>query len=465
VSIAFSTYGVADAESIDSTAVEPRTSVGPFGWRLFILLNATLFLRPAEIISSLEDWPIYQCLILACLAASLPQVLQQIRVRSLRQNAITACVLGLFGCVLLSHLSHLRLYEARTCGLEFFKLVAYYLVFVAVVDSPARLRRFTLWLGVFTIALTGLALLQYHKVIDVPALSAYYERQENDLDPVTGEVVVLARLCGAGIFGNPNDMSRILVVGIMICLYCVGDRHYGMRRWLWASPAALLGYALHLTASRGGLLAFLAGITALLAVRLRWVRTLLLGLVAVPIVQLAFAGRQTDITTDTGTGQQRILIWSEGFELWKQAPLLGIGMHRYEEELGYVAHNSFIQCFTELGFLGGTLFVGAFYLSLRGLAASANRTGAASNDEMQRLGAYLMAIIAGAVVGMLSSTRSYSIPTYILFGVGAAYIQLAGDAQGSSSDRVEWRLARRLVIVSGFVVVSLYLYMRFAIRH
>src|SRR5689334_2913279 len=43
-------------------------------WVIFLALNAVLFLRPAELVPQLEGVAIYNCLIIACLATSLPQL-------------------------------------------------------------------------------------------------------------------------------------------------------------------------------------------------------------------------------------------------------------------------------------------------------------------------------------------------------------------------------------------------------
>ena len=48
-------------------AAAPRHGLGFF---LFLLVNAALFVRPAEVVPALVGWNIYEVLILACLAAS-----------------------------------------------------------------------------------------------------------------------------------------------------------------------------------------------------------------------------------------------------------------------------------------------------------------------------------------------------------------------------------------------------------
>src|SRR5438270_5770668 len=81
-------------------APRPRHALG---FALFLLLNAALFLRPAEIVPALYGLEIYLVVILACLAASFPVVLDQLRPAELERRPITVCVLGLFLAVVLSH--------------------------------------------------------------------------------------------------------------------------------------------------------------------------------------------------------------------------------------------------------------------------------------------------------------------------------------------------------------------------
>ena len=170
------------------------------------------------------------------------------------------------------------------------------------------------------------------------------------------------RLQATGIYGNPNDLSRILVVGILLSLYFLGDRRLGLLRPLWLLPIGLFGLGLHLTHSRGGLLSLFAGIWALFYNRYGRAKTLLLGAMILPVLLVGFGGRQTNFSTSEGTGQERIKIWNDGFVLMQGSPVFGIGMNQYAEQLRIAAHNSFVHCYVELGFIGGTFFFALFYL-------------------------------------------------------------------------------------------------------
>jgi hypothetical protein len=68
------------------------------------------------------------------------------------------------------------------------------------------------------------------------------------------------------------------------------------------------------------------------------------------------------------------------------------------------------------------------------------------------------------MVGMLSSTRSYSIPTYMLLGLAAAHAGVSAGPEREGIHRVDARLLRRVAAVSVLVLAALYLFMKFQLR-
>jgi putative inorganic carbon (HCO3(-)) transporter len=210
---------------------------------LFLLVTATLFLRPAEIMGDLADLPVYEWLILSCLALSLPKVLPQLRPAALRGRPITLCVFGMFAAIALSHLAQLDFWSTRYSSLDFSKVIIYYLLLLANVDSSARLQTFLLWLLACIVGVVVLALLQYHGLIDIPSLAIL---EETFVDSQTGEVLVIPRLRSTGIYNDPNDLSMLLTLGLMIAAYQMTRSRYALFP-LWTATGALLCYALLLT--------------------------------------------------------------------------------------------------------------------------------------------------------------------------------------------------------------------------
>jgi O-antigen ligase len=425
------------------------------GFLLFILVNATLFIRPGEIVPDLEGWPIYQWVILSCLVVAYPRVLDQFTRDALVSRPITVCVVGLWVAAVLSHLARMNTFDAREVGFEFGKVVLYYLLLVAVVDTPQRLRQLLVWLAGFIVILALIAVLQYHGVIQMASLTTLEERR---LDPETGEFVVIPRLRSTGIFNDPNDVCLALGLGIQICLYFAADKRRGPIRFAWLAPVVLFVYTLIRTQSRGGLLGVMAGLLVLGYARYGWRKTAAAGVVAVPLLLAVLGGRQTnfDLGDKEDTGQARVQLWSEGFELFKQTPIIGIGARQYAEEVGLVAHNSFVHAYTELGLLGGTLFVGAFFCALAGLRRTPATAANPLDSELVRLRPYVVAMVVGYAVALWSLSRNYVPPTFLVLGLAAAYYRLSVEHTAVPALRLNGRLLKQLGMVSLASVAVIY---------
>ena len=189
---------------------------------------------------------------IACLLVSLPRLMHQFWSRRIAARPITQLIFGMCCMIVISHLARGSIWDARTSGGEFFKIFLYYMALLSWVDSPSRMRKFLLWLCLCLEILIVFALLQYVGTINLPALSAIKQSAE-DLDSPDGSGVIL-RLCGTGIFHDPNDLCLMLVVAMAICFYFSGDRKFGFLRFGMLIPVGVFGYAMTLTYSRGGLI-------------------------------------------------------------------------------------------------------------------------------------------------------------------------------------------------------------------
>ncbi len=271
-------------------------------------------------------------------------------------------MLGLVVAVPLSHLRHMDFWDARYSFMAFGKTALYYLLFISVIRTERRLDRFFKVLLFLLAFMTALSLLQNFGYIDLPQLNSMAQHQ---VDPYTGQETTVARLQSTGIFNDPNDFAMILVTGLVLSaqFFFAGNT---VSKPFWLAFIVALGYALVLTKSRGGFLALIAAIGVFAYARWDWKRAVVAGIILLPVVAAVFAMRGGG-AMETGTGQSRIQLWAEGFGLWKHTLMFGIGYGMYADEVGHVAHNSFVHCYVELGLFGGTMFFGCFYFALRTL--------------------------------------------------------------------------------------------------
>jgi O-antigen ligase len=299
------------------------------------------------------------------------------------------------------------------------------------------------WLLAFVVVLSSLALLQYHEVIDIPDLRTM---EEHDVDDDSGEVTLIPRLQSTGIYNDPNDLCLILLSGMGIAAYAI-DSGVTSLAPIWVGCLGVFGYALTLTKSRGGFIALVAGLIAYGTVRFGKWKAVVFAALALPVAFAMASGRQTniDLGNRNDTAQARVQLWAEGLELFKTAPIFGIGHGVYADEVKQVAHNSFVHCFTELGLLGGIIFIGAFACAIAGV-----RRGAASADpQARRLYPYILLIVTTYAFGMLSLSRQYIAPTYMVLGLAAAYTAAAAREPIRFSPGLVGRICMLSVVVLG----------------
>jgi hypothetical protein len=444
---------------------QPPASLGQsVGFFFFLLMNALLFIRPDEIVPEFQYFPTYEAAIIACMALSLPAIYQQLRPNMLVQRPITLLAVLMLFAVMFSHLfcpwNFFFIWAARMSAYRFLKVLVYYLLLVGLLDTPAKLRRFLFWLGGLILVLTTITLLQWHGWIEIPNIQVALEQVDrNARDEV---VATYARLQSTGVYNDPNDFCLILVVGIAISLYGLKDP-WGQLIWpVWVAGLVAFGYAIYLTQSRGGFLALMAAVLVLFHSRYGWWKTMLLSTLVLPVMFLVFAGRATEISSGSATAQSRLQLWSEGLGFFKMSPLTGIGEGMYADmsDGHFVAHNSFVHNYAELGFFGGTIFTGAFYLALWNLYRLGRRGIRILNPELARLRPFVATIVGGYAMGLMSLSRGTVVPTYMILGLGAAYLSQVVAVPPLLHTRASGRLALRLVLVSIALLAAIYLYVR-----
>lgn len=398
---------------------------------LFLLVTATMFLRPAEIVPDLQGWPIYEVLMVGTLLGSLEAIRRQLDVPALVRQPASLCVIGVFFAIMLSHATHGYVYGVRTSGEEFLRTMLYYLMLLSQINSPRRMRWLVFVVAVCATVMVLLCIVDYMGVVDFQFVNHVSDRDGRDDE---GADTWVFRMCGTGIFEDPNDLSLVIVAAGILCFYFLNDESLGVARAGWLLPLAVLAFGLLCTRSRGGLLTAGASATVLLYYeRGKWaaLSVMLLGAIALPFV----GGRQGEISLEAGTAAERLLMWKEGFEEMKSASFLfGIGAGLYSDIAGLVAHNSYVHAFVELGFFGGTLYFGCFFFNALALyRISTMRVSPETQLQLThdpdlnrfvRLQPYVAAVLADWTVGTFTLSRCYVVPTYLVLGMACAYLTI-----------------------------------------
>ena len=325
---------------------------------LLILLTGILFIRIGEIFPALQGIEFFFYLFVPCFIMSFSNVMRQLSQRNLQTQPITLCVFMILLADVLSNLTHFNFVGVADHGVSSLKNVMYYLVLISQVNTSLRFRQLLFWIWLFCLVFIILVLLNHFGVIKLSIMEAFNDSYESE----TGETMRVKRMTGSGLFGDPNDMCMVIVTGLVLGFYLMGDNLFPLPRLVYLASAIVFGYALKQTQSRGGFIAFMAACGMTMLARFGWKKAVMAGAAVLPVVLIVFKGRLTAISTKEGTAHTRIQLWSDGLSYFKSSPLFGIGTGKYAEYSHHVAHNAYVHAYAEMGLLGGGPFVGAFFL-------------------------------------------------------------------------------------------------------
>ncbi len=428
---------------------------------LFILVTAILFIRPGDYVPGMQGIPLYLMAIVPCILLSWNKLAPQLSARGLRERPVFVFGLGLVVLAFFSSALEGRFAMGIGFATELLKILIFCLLMTAHLDSSARLKRFLGCLVVIIAVPVFLATIHYNGIVEIPAFKVTLDSPSEG----GGEGPNTRRLGATGNFADPNDVCEIVNCAMIFSLYGLLNQRYAMARVPWLAPIALFGYALSLTRSRGGFLAAMVGLMMLFWSRFGTKKAVILAVLGVPLILVAFAGRQTSLSLNEGTGQGRIQLWEDAMEGLKQSPVIGIGIGEFSRRGGFVAHNAFIQTFTELGILGGTLLFGQYFYCVMNLLNLGWRRATVSDPEMRRVQPFVLAAMASFATSEMSLTNPFSLVSYVMFGLSTACVRVADPWPPLPDLELNGRFVRRVVLFSGLFLLSLFVFIKVMVRH
>ncbi len=397
-----------------------KKSGSRLGFALVILVNVLLLVRPGELFPSLSSLRLYEATMFVCLLIYWPAIFSQLSWRNLRNNPITVCTILALPITTFSTLWAGRNELLGEYALEYLKMVLYYLILICALSTPQRIKQFMIALCLIITSVGALALASHYEIIHLETIKTLTDSAVD----AEGKDYKFERLMGIGIFGDPNDLAQILGVGMILCVYGFERMRTWTTRLFWAAPIGILAMGIYLTKSRGGLLAMMAGLGMLFVGRFGIKKALIVGALVMPLLLVAFGGRQTKISTNEVSAQSRVQLWSDALAAFRDYPAFGVSPGVFNELAGQVAHNSVLQAFAEIGFAGGMLFVMSYLVAMWGIYRLRLGGARIADPDLAALTPVLLSAIVCYFVGMLSLTRNYVIPTYTMLGLASAYLAI-----------------------------------------
>lgn len=206
-----------------------------------------------------------------------------------------------------------------------------------------------------------------------------------------------AKRPGAGPAERARRATTLLVVALLVAL------------GLWAMV---------LTQSRGGQLVFGAVMMCILVRRLGWWSVLAGVVLTVPMVVLSW---RSGVDAESSS-IERAEILSEGLQMLKAHPLVGIGVGQFagENPLNMAAHNSYLLIATEAGLPGYLLWCGLVWMTVKIPFTVATRPPPGLDRRLVRFADALAASTLGLLIGVFFLSFVYKHVFFVWLGLAGA---------------------------------------------
>jgi len=316
------------------------------------------------------------------------------------------------------------------------------LLFVVVATTVARPRHAYLIVGGFV---AGAVL-----SVAIGIFSGGLSSTATALDTATARG---GRLQGGG--GDPNFLAAGLVPAFVLAGALLSAARGAIVRWAIVVTMALLGLGLAATQSRGGLVA--AGVALVAALVFFKRRGTVLATVAVIVVGSAawFATSPSAfhrVSDFNGGGTGRTELWTVGWRIYQENPVLGIGLNNFRVESNRyvrrpgklefvnliserpdVVHNTYLQLLVETGVIGLALFLGVIAACLRAAWLAARRFEALGDDRLGNLSRSVLVACIGMVSASFFLSNGADKRLWTILALGPALLGIAVRAQRQAS--------------------------------
>jgi putative inorganic carbon (HCO3(-)) transporter len=379
-----------------------------------LLYLAVLYIRPAEIVPTLEGVPLVDWLTIASAIIMIATLF--VRPRRPTLSAMDAYIALFWVAIVVSNLAWGWLGGAYKGLLDFAPVVFFYLLVRVAIDTPGRLRGFVHVFVALNVLLAINGIVQYHTGLGIGNVTT---------------VGLENRIRGTGIFHDPNDLGMTLVMSVPLILWVVFEPARAVwQRALAIVLAAPIMTAIVYTSSRGAILG-LCGVAMVFAFRqFKMIPALTFGGVAVAALMILGPARAQAMDSQENSAQSRIEAWGQGLMMLKSKPVFGVGYGRFTEFHHKVAHNSFVQTAAELGLAGAVVFVAMFDRLFRILHRGRRALSLPPGLSPSWMNA-MIASATGMVVCAFFLSRQYVAVPYILLALGGSLDGLVPATSGT----------------------------------
>lgn len=322
----------------------------------------------------------------------------------------------------------------------FLKMAIIFFIFLSIIDSPRQLKSAMFFILLLTAFLAIQSIYQSKFGVGFAGQS---------LTPGYQEI----RVRWIGLWDGPNVLSLLFVIVLPFAIEFALGPYSALWRVINLSLTVILVYGIYLTNSRGGFIAFLSIIFSYILFKFRnKKKAIIVGLLSFVIFfNFLKPSRMSDIKGEA-SAHERTWIWEQGFNIFREKPLFGIGRGQFHE----IAHNNFVQNLTETGLMGVFIYVALMYLSFKGLFAALRMfIKTRKNIEMVPLIRALFISLLGFNVATFFVNMEHD-PLFVCLGLCAAAINIAHKKNRELTFKFSTRDALAVLFIVILVATGVY---------
>jgi O-antigen ligase len=261
-----------------------------------------------------------------------------------------------------------------------------------------------------------------------------------------GQTAIQGRLTGGG--GDPNLQAAAFVAAMFLTMGLLSVYRRRFARAALIVAFVIVTVAFFATQSRGGLVALAAASIAALVLspgqRGRIIGLVLLACVVAAFVVAVNPGALQRITDIGGGTSGRHDIWNVATAIFKQHPIVGIGVNNFQIAEPHFAlrpgnvtrvtylvdtpapvHNTYLQLLVETGVIGLIAFLAVVTASLRSAWLAARLFEASGRPTYAQLARAILMGTIGMLAAIFFITAGDDWRLWILLGLGPALLTLA----------------------------------------
>lgn len=200
-----------------------------------------------------------------------------------------------------------------------------------------------------------------------------------------------------GFLADENDVALALVMGLPYAVYLFSNETHKTWKFILSGSAILMLFGIAYSFSRGGFLGLLSVLTIMFLLSEKKIKyasmgaifVLVFGSVLISLLPASyFEEMETSTDYQSGTGEQRLVSWDIGLQMFYDNPLWGVGVENYPWNVseyqhlssmwdpntmhslaGRQAHSLYFTLIPELGLIGSTVYLSMLLIIFRRLWA------------------------------------------------------------------------------------------------